>query len=115
MNFSEIHRQLQSVADSRRKPRLLTISFDTERDTPPVLRDYAQRYMHPADFEEWEFATGSPDEIIKITGYFGLLYQQDSGQIAHNLVTAIVGSDGRLVRLYEGNQWTPGKILAEFK
>jgi len=115
MNFSEIHRKLQSVADPRRKPRLLTISFDTGHDTPSVLREYALRYMHPADFEEWEFATGSPDEIRMITSYFGLSYQQDSGQIVHNLVTALIGADGKLVRLYEGNQWTPSKILAEFK
>jgi protein SCO1/2 len=115
MNFSEIRRGLQSIPDPSRRPHLLTISFDTERDTPAVLRDYGRRYMNPPDFEEWEFATGSDEDIKKITGYFGLSYQRESGQITHTLVTALIGADGKLTRLYEFNQWTPRKVLAELK
>jgi len=113
-NFSEIYRGLQSTAQAGRKPHLLSISFDTDFDTPAVLRDYAGRYMNPAVFSEWEFATGSPDEIKRITGYFGLSYRRESGQIVHSLVTALIGSDGRLARLYVGNEWTSRQILAEF-
>jgi len=115
MNFSEIRRGLQSIPDPGRRPHLLTISFDTDNDTPAILREYARRYMNPPDFAQWEFATGSEDEIRKITGYFGLLYRRESGQIVHTLVTALIESDGRLARLYEFNQWTPRKVLAEFK
>ncbi len=115
MNFSEIHRKLRSRPESNRKPRLLTISFDTDYDTPPVLRDYAGRYMNPTDFGEWEFATGSPDEIKEITGYFGLSYYKESDQIIHSLVTALIGPDGKLESLYLGNKWTPSQILAEFQ
>jgi protein SCO1 len=115
MNFSEIHRGLQSIAKSGAKPHLLTISFDTERDTPAVLQEYARRYMNPPNFEEWEFATGSTEDIRKITSYFGLAYRPESGQITHNLVTALIGADGKLAQLYQGNQWLPTQILAEFK
>jgi protein SCO1 len=114
-NFSEIHRGLQSLAESGRKPHLLTISFDTDYDTPAVLREYALRFMHPPVFKEWEFATGSPDQIRKITSYFGLSYRPESGQITHNLVTALIGPDGQLARLYQGNQWIAGQVLAEFQ
>jgi protein SCO1/2 len=114
-NFSEIHRGLQSIMPSSRRPHLLTISFDTDFDTPAVLREYAQRYMHPPAFDQWEFATGSQDEIKKITGYFGLSYRQESGQITHNLMTALIGPDGKLARIYQGNSWTPNQVLAEFK
>jgi protein SCO1 len=114
-NFSEIYRALQSTLPSERKPRLLTISFDTEFDTPAVLKRYAGRYMNPSNFPEWEFATGSPDEIKRITGYFGLIYRQESGQIDHSLVTALIGSDGKLARLYLGKEWTPRQVLDEFK
>jgi protein SCO1 len=115
MNFSRIHQEILSIAKSGRKPKLLTISFDTKYDTPAVLREYARRYMNPPDFEEWEFATGSQEDIRKITNYFGLTYRPESGQITHNLVTALIGADGRLTRLYQGNQWLPTQILAEFK
>jgi protein SCO1 len=115
MNFSRIYREILSIAKPVRKPRLLTISFDTGYDTPAVLREYARRYMNPPNFEEWEFATGSPEDIRKITSYFGLIYRPESGQITHNLVTALIGADGRLTQIYQGNQWLPARILAEFK
>jgi protein SCO1 len=114
-NFSEIYRVLQSMPASDQKPHLLSISFDTDYDTPAVLREYAGRYMHPAVFAQWEFATGSPQEIKEITGYFGLSYWPESGQISHTMVAALIESDGKLKRLYPGNQWTSRQILAEFK
>jgi protein SCO1 len=114
-NFSEIYRALRSRPPSDRKPRLLTISFDTEFDTPAVLKIYAGRYMNPVNFGEWGFATGSPDEIRAITGYFGLIYRKESGQITHSLVTALINSDGKLQRLYLANEWAPSQVLDESK
>ena len=114
-NFSEIYHKLQSVPESGDKPRLLTVSFDTEHDTPPVLREYAGRYMNPTDFSEWEFATGSPEQIKEITGYFGLSYYKESDQIIHSLVTALIGPAGKLEHLYLGNQWTPSQVLADLE
>ena len=112
-NFAAIHHSLQSLPASDQAPHLLSVSFDTDFDTPSVLREYAGRYMRPVLFDRWEFATGSPEEIRAITGYFGLAYQKESGQIIHSLVTALIGPDGRLVRLYQGNQWRPAQILAD--
>ncbi len=114
-NFSEIYRGLQSQPQSDRKPHLLSISFDPDFDTPAELKNYAGRYMNPADFSVWEFATGTPDEIRKIAGYFGLSYQKESGQIIHSLVTALIGPDGKLVRLYLGNEWTSRQVLTELQ
>jgi protein SCO1/2 len=114
-NFSDIYRELKSMPSNETRPRLLTISFDTEYDSPAVLRSYAARYMNPVNFQAWEFATGSADEIRKITGYFGLGYWKESGQITHTLVTALIGPDGKLQRLYKGNDWKPQQVLAEFK
>ncbi len=115
MRFAEIHGSLQSLPESPKKPHLLSISFDTEFDTPSVLREYAKRYMNPATFENWEFATGSPDEIKEITSYFGLSYHKESDQIIHSLVTALIGSDGKLSHLYQGNQWTPDQVLSDLR
>jgi protein SCO1 len=113
--FSEIHRELQASPPSDKKPHLLTISFDTEHDTPEALRDYAKRYMSPVSFKDWEFATGSAEGIRKITAYFGLVYRPESGQIVHTLVTALIGSDGKLMHLYTRNEWTPKDVLAQFR
>jgi protein SCO1/2 len=112
-NFAAIHHSLQSQPETGNRPHLLTVSFDTDFDTPSVLREYAGRYMKPVQFDHWEFATGSKEQIQEITGYFGLAYEQQSGQIIHSLVTALIGPDGKLVRIYNGNQWRPDEILAE--
>jgi protein SCO1 len=114
-NFAEISRELGTLPAATLKPHLLTVSFDTEFDTPAVLQNYAKRYRDPVKYQSWEFATGSPEEIKNITGYFGLSYWKESGQIAHNLVTALIGPDGKLLRLYKGKEWTPKEVLAEFK
>jgi protein SCO1/2 len=114
-NFSEVYRGLKSVAKAGRKLHLLTISFDTEYDTPAVLGEYARRYLNPPDFGAWEFATGSPEDIKNIAGYFGLVYRKESGQITHSLVTALIGADGKLKQIFQGNEWTSGQVLDAFR
>ena len=114
-NFAAIHDSLRSMPSSGPKTHLLTVSFDMEHDTPSVLREYGARYMRPAAFDEWEFATGTPEEIKNITAFFGLSYWQESGTIAHFLRTALIGPDGRIVSVHAGSQWTPRDILTELK
>lgn len=41
--------------------QLLSFTVDPARDTPPVLRAYAER--HHADADAWRFLTGSEDEL----------------------------------------------------
>jgi protein SCO1/2 len=112
-NFSAIHYTLKSLPQSDKTPHLLTVSFDTDHDTSSVLREYAARYMKPVRFDQWEFATGSPEEIREITGFFGLVYRKETNQIVHSLVTALIDGDGKLVRLYRGNQWRPDEVLKD--
>ena len=35
--------------------------------------------------------------------------------VTHNLRTAVVGPDGRLFRLYRGNDWTPAALRADLQ
>jgi protein SCO1/2 len=115
MKFSEVYKGLKPIGSNAPAPHLLTVSFDPEHDKPEVLREYAGRFMRPPDFAQWEFATGSEDQIKEITGYFGLTYRPESGQITHNLVTALIGPDGKLKKLFQGKDWTPAQVLAEFR
>lgn len=91
------------------KAHLLSVSFDPGHDTPAVLRDYAARYTNRLD--TWTFATGDSTEIERITGRFGVFTKQDDGQITHNLVTAVIGPDGTVERLFRGNDWAPADVL----
>lgn len=89
---------------------LLSISFDPETDTPPVLRDYGQRYTD--DFSTWTFATPtSREELEEAKKAFGITTTEKQGEIVHNLVTVLISPDGRLVWAWRGNDWTPDDLL----
>jgi protein SCO1/2 len=112
--FSELYRKAK--AGSLQKIHLLSISFDTEHDKPPILRRYGIDFAgSPEAFKIWEFATGSPEEVRKIATYFGLTYWKETGQIVHSLRTALISPDGKLVQLYRSNDWTPQQVIADLK
>lgn len=94
--------------------QLLSVSFDPVVDTPPVLKQHAQKLA--ADPSRWTFVTGDRDEIDRFASRFGISIARDltdPKNITHNLRTAIVDTDGRLVKAFTGNEWTPEQLLAE--
>jgi protein SCO1/2 len=121
-NFAAIEKQLQADRAAYDKTHLLTISFDPDYDTPKVMRSYGashtERYTDET-FQHWEFATGSADEVKGIAQFFGLRYYVDkeSGeeQVIHSLRTAVISPEGKLVKLYRGNEWKPEQIVGDLK
>jgi protein SCO1/2 len=121
-NFSIIDQELQKQPELYEKTHLLSISFDPDYDTPKVLRSYGAaftgRYSNET-FQHWEFATGTKDEIKGLGQFFGLRYYHDatSGQeqIIHSLRTAVIGLDGKVVKVYRENKWKPEEILNDLK
>jgi protein SCO1/2 len=99
--------------------RLLAISVDPAFDTPAVLRAFGQRYATGVGpdkrFTRWQLATGAPDNVKRLAGFFGLDYFEEDGQIMHALRTAIVDSHGGVYRVFEGNSWTVDEILRDLK
>jgi protein SCO1/2 len=119
-NFATIDQELQKKPELLAKTHLLSISFDPEYDTPKVLRSYGAavtgKYSDET-FSHWEFASGSADEVKGIAQFFGLRYynneQSGNQQIIHSLRTAIIGPDGKLLKLYRGNEWKPETIVSD--
>jgi len=98
------------------KVRLVTVSFDPKFDTPPVLKRHAQT-LH-ADLARWTFLTGDRDEVDRFAARFGVSIARamsDPRDITHNLRTVIVDADGKLVKVYTGNDWLPDQVLADLK
>jgi len=98
------------------KVHLVTVSFDPKTDTPPVLKKHAKTLN--ADLSRWTFLTGDRDEIDRFASRFGVSIARamnDPRDITHNLRTAIVGADGRLVKVYIGNEWSPDQVLADLR
>ena len=121
-NFAAIDQELQKQPELYGKTHLLSISFDPAYDTPKVLRSYGAAYTgkySDETFAHWEFASGSTDEVKGIAKFFGLRYYHDtpSGteQVIHSLRTAVIGPDGRIVKVYRGNEWKPEEMLKELQ
>ena len=53
--------------------------------------------------------------LRNVAEFFGLKYWTEGGQIVHALVTALIGPDGKVVKLYRGNDWQPGDVLADLR
>ena len=95
---------------------LVTVSFDPQADTPPVLKQHATALG--ADPRRWTFLTGDRDEIDRFAGRFGVSVSRapnDPRDITHNLRTVIVDADGRLVKSYTGNDWTPDQVVTDVR
>ena len=121
-NFSTINNELEKQPELYQKTHLLSISFDPEYDTPKVLRSYGAAYTgkySDEKFDHWEFASGSADEVKGIAQYFGMRYYQDSSkgteQVIHSLRTAVIGPDGKVVKVYRGNEWKVDEVLKEIE
>ena len=65
-NFSTLDQELQKQPEVYERTHLLSVSFDSDYDTPQVLRSYGaastgkysdEKFLH------WEFASGSADEV----------------------------------------------------
>ncbi|HVS20498.1 MAG TPA: SCO family protein [Pyrinomonadaceae bacterium] len=119
-NFAAIDQELQKQPELYAKTHLLSITFDPDYDTPRVMRSYGAshtgRYSDET-FQHWEFASGTKDEVKGMAQFFGLRYYHDTEsseeQVIHSLRTAVIGPDGKLVKLYRGNEWKPAEIVSD--
>ncbi len=119
-NFSDLANQLHDD-EAKEKIRLLSISFDPERDTPEKLKQYGLGYLGKglkADFTIWHLAVGTDKEVRTIADFFGLRYevdQTDKTKFNHSLRTAVIGPDGTVKKIFAGNEWTREELLEELK
>ena len=106
--FAELSRLAGSTAARADKVRLLSISFDPEHDTPQVLARHGK--LKGSKPPLWQFAVASHEELRKVAEPLGLMYGPMKDEIVHNLSTAVIGPDGKLVVLYAGSSWTPEDV-----
>ncbi len=115
-HFNTIHQALQSDPDLANQVRLLSISIDPKYDRPGVLKQY-KRSVVGADTppEEWTFATGTTEEINRLTTAFRVYVKKDSETINHGLCTALVSPEGEIRAIWRGNEWEPQAVLKTIK
>lgn len=120
-HFSDLANLVTADADLKNKIRLLSISFDPANDTPEKLRSYGIGYLGNdpnTKFDVWQLAVGKEEEVRKIADFFGLRYevdQNDKTQINHNLRTIVIDPNGKITKVFSGNEWTPRDLQRELQ
>src|SRR5712671_2672425 len=83
-----------------------SITVDPERDTPEMLKLYAQ--MYGADLAGWSFLTGPPPVIADLTRRYGVFAAKSAnGEVEHSFLTSIVDRRGILRVQYLGVRFDP--------
>ncbi len=107
-NFAAIHRTLDE--NKVKDYLLLSITTDPERDTAPILKDYAGRFK--ADLKHWSFLTGTRPELAKVWKGFGInVVKNESGQVQHTTFTTLVDRQGNRRVDYYGDKWQDKEVL----
>jgi protein SCO1/2 len=98
--------QDQLGADFGEKIHFVSITVDPERDTPEVLKDYAQAFG--ANLSGWSFLTGTPDAIREVTRRYGVFAAKTAnGSIDHTFLTSIIDQRSILRVQYLGVRFDP--------
>ena len=71
-----------------------SISMDPQRDTPAVLKAYAERFG-----ATWLFLTGAPEDIRLLGRKLGLLRERDAALQGHHAAQLLIGDE-------PAGQWT---------
>lgn len=112
-HFAAVAREMAKEAPDSWE--LVSVSIDPGFDTPAVLAGYAAGYRPAEAAARWRFATGEKAEIQKLGTFAGLATQGDGAALQHNLRTLVVGRDGKLRRIFTGNEWKPEDLVGEMR
>ena len=111
-NFKDVQEKMLALPNAPTNWHLLTISFDTEYDTPAVLKAYAGYYKY--DPKNWSFVTGDVLEINAIGDQVGEYFGHDeTGAVSHNVRTVVIDARGKVQKIYANNKWTTDELVAE--
>jgi protein SCO1 len=118
-HFAAIEKQLADDPRLNARTHLLSVSFDPEHDTPERLHAYGAEYIGSdakGAFAHWDFAVPQKSALLEMAKYFDLgMTAGPDDSITHTLSTTLIGRDGKVVRFYPGNEWTPEEVMADVK
>jgi protein SCO1/2 len=92
----------------------VSITVDPERDTPNILKRYAE--AHKANPAGWAFLTGTPAEIREVAKRYGIYYKKTPhGDVDHTFLTSLVDQNGTLRVQYMGVKFDPDEMLHDLQ
>jgi cytochrome c peroxidase len=118
-SLQRVGRLLDPRTDARARLRVLSLSFDPERDTPARLREM-EKVAAPSGLD-WRFLTaGSRAELEPILAAYGqaIVPERDSegrqtGAIAHVVRVFLIDPEGRIRNIYGADLLDPELVIAD--
>lgn len=102
---------LQAAAKKagHRDVEFVSITFDADYDTPPVLKKYAAD--RGIDTGNFSFLTGSEPAIADLLHQFGVVAIPRETLYLHSLSTTLIGADGKIRFRTDESDWEPENFL----
>ena len=92
----------------------VSVTVDPQRDTPEVLRRYAE--AHGANPAGWAFVTGTPEQIREVARRYGVYYKKaERGDVDHTFLTSIIDQQGIMRVQYLGVRFDPEEMLRDLR
>ncbi|HEY2384369.1 MAG TPA: SCO family protein [Terriglobia bacterium] len=109
--FARIQDDLAKTPEDYARTHLVTVSFDSEYDTPPIMRKYGLAYLRDdaSGFSHWDFASAKPDKLREVANAFGLVYIEEDNQISHTMNIVLIGPDGTVSKYWSAD-WTAPEL-----
>ena len=115
-NVSKVYEEMSDPGDTQ----FVLVTFDPNRDTPDVLKDYANAF--DMDREPFQFLTGDPEVIDELMIRVGVRIQESFSRdidendrmyfLSHSDKILLIDSRSRLIFDYGGSM-TPPHIIIE--
>ena len=98
-DMKKIERHLP--ASQSGKVHFAVFSFDPDRDTTIVLKEYAK--SHGIDSSRWIIARSTPDAVRRLAVALGMKYKKTkSGDYQHSKLISIMDEDG-IIKFHQGD------------
>jgi protein SCO1 len=92
---------------------ILTVGFDTRRDTPDRMRSFAK--AHRAGGDNWLFAAADAATIERLTAAVGFDFVASAGGFDHPAQVTVVDREGKVYSQIYGGSFAPPAVVEPLK
>lgn len=115
--------EMKLKKDGIQDVKFVALSFDPERDTPPILKKFAE--IRGIEFKNWMFITGEQSVIYDLLRRFdvravatdSVFY--DDGEISYSMMhtdrISLIDKEGRLRKNYAGSRVNIEELIKDIK
>ena len=113
--FAEVQRAL-AVDAGLARPRTAAVGELRSRHRHPRATSSAHATKLGADPAVWRFATAPRETVDRFAAAFGVnVVREKDRTITHNMRTAVIGPDGRVVAIHEGSDWNAAQVIDDLR